>query len=372
MQTNEGAIRERRREIEEIDLKIAELKKRRKELLAESGENRLSVAAIIVGSFGALLIGLGLIALFAANWQTFGREARAAISFLPVLLCGGLAITAAIKGWRSHALWEPLGIFWCVTIGAATCLIAQTYNVGGSVPGLLLFVAFLTLPVVWTTRAATPTALWPLLPIIWGCQTAATHEENTVTLIVKSLAFLALSLPGYIAFLKSRPPKAALVPVQIATGLIYSLGLGILLCTIIPYRERMFILYIHCFWACAALVGIAAWLCSLPVWRIVATLVAAGTAFSVPFSEEGFATYGAALLLAAGILAYGISTFNTDKLRLSYTNIGGITLLWLIVAKFFESEVSFTIKGLILIGAGTVLTLLNLLLIRYHKRRVAQ
>ena len=114
-------INDKRREVEEIDLKIAELKKRRRELVAELGEGRLSWGAIIAGAFGALMIGLGVIALFAANWDAFGREARAAIAVAPVVACGAVAVTAALKDVKTRALWEPLGILWCISVSAATC-----------------------------------------------------------------------------------------------------------------------------------------------------------------------------------------------------------------------------------------------------------
>ena len=83
-----------RSEVAEIDLKIVELKKRRKELLAVLGEGSLSWGMLILGGFGALMIGLGVIALFAANWDEFGREARAAIALAPVVACGATAVWA--------------------------------------------------------------------------------------------------------------------------------------------------------------------------------------------------------------------------------------------------------------------------------------
>ena len=68
MTRNENEIR---REVAEIDLKIEELRNRRKALLSELGEGCLSWGTIIIGGFGALMIGLGVIALFAANWDAF-------------------------------------------------------------------------------------------------------------------------------------------------------------------------------------------------------------------------------------------------------------------------------------------------------------
>ena len=118
-----------------------------------STAGRISWGVMLAGGFGALMIGLGIIALFAANWDCFGRPARAAISLAPVVLCGLAALVASVKGWKASSFWEPLGILWAIATGAATCLVAQTYQVGGSVPGLILFVSLLALPVVWITRS---------------------------------------------------------------------------------------------------------------------------------------------------------------------------------------------------------------------------
>ena len=123
MTHNENEIRSK---VAEIDLKIEELRNRRKELLSELGEGRLSWSAIITGGFGALMIGLGLIALFAANWDAFGRESRAVIACLPVVVCGMTAVWAYAKRMTTRLLWEPLGIFWCLSLAAAVCLIDHT------------------------------------------------------------------------------------------------------------------------------------------------------------------------------------------------------------------------------------------------------
>ena len=58
-------------------------------------ERRFSWGVMIAGGFGALMIGLGVIALFAANWDCFGRPVRAAISLAPVVLCGIAALVAS-------------------------------------------------------------------------------------------------------------------------------------------------------------------------------------------------------------------------------------------------------------------------------------
>lgn len=357
-----------KREVEEIDLKIAELKKQRRELLAKLGEGRLSWGAIIAGAFGALMVGLGIIALFAANWDMFGREVRAAIAVAPVVACGAVAIAASLKGVRAHALWEPLGILWCVSVAAATCLVAQTYQVGGSVPGLVLLVALLMLPAIWTTRAVAPTVLWPILAIVWGgVSSLAAGAGESFALAAKGVALMALSLPAYVAFLRSRPPKSALVSAQIVSGLVYSAGLGILLCITLPldweWHEEFFGIMI--FWLCAALVAGTGRFFRLPAWGDVALVVVAVAAIPTPLLRynTGFII---SLVLMASVVVYGVR-----KMRLFFTNIGAATFLWLVLAKFFGSEASFTVKGIVLIAAGLALTALNVVLIRLRKGRRA-
>lgn len=354
-----------KREVEEIDLKIAELKKQRRELLAKLGEGRLSWGAIIAGAFGALMVGLGIIALFAANWDMFGREARAAIAVAPVVACGAVAIAASLRGVSARALWEPLGILWCVSVAAATCLVAQTYQVGGSVPGLVLLVALLMLPAIWTTRAVAPTVLWPILAIVWGGWDAGACKS--FALAAKGVALMALSLPAYVAFLRSRPPKSALVSAQIVSGLVYSAGLGILLCITLPldWGWHDGFLGIMIFWLCAALVAGIGRFFRLPAWGAVALVVVAVAAIPTPLLRynTGFII---SLVLMASVVVYGVR-----KMRLFFTNIGAATFLWLVLAKFFESEASFTVKGIVLIAAGLALTALNVVLIRLRKGRRA-
>ena len=365
MNSNEDAIRN---EVAEIGLKIEELKKRRKELLSELGEGRFSLGAIIAGGFGALLIGLGVIALFAANWDEFGREARAAIALAPVVACGVAAAVAHAKGVKSCALWEPVGILWCVSVAAATCLVAQTYQVGGSVPGLVLLVALLMLPAVWCTRAVAPMALWPVMAIVWtiSFENANGRSACSIALAAKGTLLMALSLPAYIAFLRSRPPRGALISAQVATGLVYSFGFGLLLCTALPFsfyssETKMVMVY----WICSALVAGFGKAFSLPVWGMTGAVVAMGAAFPTPFFHD-IGVYVLALAIAGGIIAYGIS-----KLRLGFANVGGVTLLWLVLAKFFASSASFTLKGIVLITAGVALTALNIVLINVRKARRA-
>ena len=347
--------------VEAIELKIDELERQRKELLEELGEGSLSWGMMIMGAFGALLTGLGIIAIFAAKWDAFGRETRAFIACLPVVVFGMTAVWAYAKRMTTRFLWEPLGIFWCLSMAAAVCLIDRTYGVDGSMPGQLLLIAFLTLPVIWVTRSAVMTALWPVMAIAWTISSRIAGVEASVGFTRKSFALLALSLPAFIALHKSRSEKSAFVSVQVVMGFVYSLGLGTVLLVSLPSLFKEVTAVIYVFWLCAALVAGAGCVFSLPTWGGVGAIVAVGAIFPVPFLQLG-ATYVVALVVAAGIVMHGVRT-----LQLGFADLGAVALFWLVLVKFFASGAPFVLKGIVLITAGVLLTAFNVMFARYCK-----
>ena len=321
--------------------------------------NRRSWGVIVAGLFGALMVGLGLIALFAANWDCFGRPLRAVLALTPVVICGVLALVAAKRKTESRAFWEPLGFFWCVAIGAAACLVAQTYQIGGTASALLLLVMLLSLPVGWLTRSAAVTALWPVYPVVWTfLRNSEVSRSGEVGVLLAGLALLALSLPGYIAFLRGNPPRAALWTAQLVTGFVYTIGPALIfLQWVEPHHLAELTLT---FWFCALpVIVLGAWK-RLPVWSFVGTLVACVMACPAAFAHGDEAVlYFFSLILGIGVTAFGVV-----RAKLGYVNHGACLLLFLILAKFFASNVSFTAKGVLLILCGVLLTTVNVMFIR--------
>lgn len=324
-----------------------------------SKESRIVAGAVVAGAFGALLIGLGLIAIFAANWDCLDRGMRAVAAVAPLAVCGLVALVAKSKGRTSMALWEPLGLLWFISVVAAACLVAQTYNVGGRVPDLVLLVAALTLPVVWTTRSVGAMVAWPVLPVVWAFSSMEGRwNAKDATLAAEALLLLAASLPAYVAFIRRNPPRVSLVIGQIGSGLAYSFGVGLVVCRCFALSQGG----VFEFWLCAAAVLGAATFWKLPVWPKVAVAVAVCAGFPTPFLEFGF--YALALALAVAVAAWGIA-----RTGMFLANTGLALLLWLILAKFFASGVDFTVKGIALISSGVLLAVLNVLLVHAKKRR---
>lgn len=326
---------------------------------------RMSWAAVLAGSFGALLIGLGVIALLAVNWDYFGRGARAAIALAPVICCGFLAGGAVVKGWRSMGFWEPLGIFWCLATGAAACLVAQTYQIGGTVPGLILFVALLTLPIVWVTRTLVGMALWPVWAVAWEGATLSIQDVSWGTLLC-AFGIIALSIPALVAFLRRDLSPVARVTGERLSGLVYAVSVPLL----IVNATRLFPSFasldfgVTIFWVCSLIMlGVGAF-CRILSWPMVATLVASCAALVAPFAC--LLLYILAFVLSGVTIARGAL-----KTHLGYTNIGAVLFLWLVLSKFFASRVDFTLKGIVLIISGLLLVALNVIMVKIRKGGVA-
>jgi len=111
------------------------------------------VGLIILGSLGALLIGLGIISLLAANWGAIPRDVRAVLSFLPLTISYSAALYCTLRMKRSLAVLEPVGIFWGLSIGAGIALISQTYHLPGEMSTFILSWMLLLAPVIWLTRS---------------------------------------------------------------------------------------------------------------------------------------------------------------------------------------------------------------------------
>ncbi len=114
----------------------------------------------VFGVIGGALIALGIILLFAHNWDELSRPVRAVVSFLPLL--AGQALTAWTLARRkdSLAFREGAGTFLTLAIGACIALIAQTYQIPGNLANFLFTWTILALPIAYLLQATVPAMLY--------------------------------------------------------------------------------------------------------------------------------------------------------------------------------------------------------------------
>lgn len=343
----------------------------------KSAPRRWGVA--IAGGFAAFLVSIGVISLLAANWDEFGRPLRAFISLVPMCAATAVAAWGARRSREGRAFWEPLAIIWFAAVIAGISLVAQTYQLSHDLAGLFLCLFTVTWPIAWLTRSVCVGSVWFVLPILW-C-----FNLETESTLLMPLVFYPVYVAGLAALQRALDRESpqllrdyadlaagiafAVATMRIASATARNCGCGWHLCgQICAYV--WFTVSMIVFWA-----GRFA---NRRGFRFLGTLFLCWCAIFTPYAEMmeklldilvcgagalWWLPYVATLGIAVFQLAKGLKT--GDFVRL---NLGFVLLLYLILARFFASDVSFTVKGLIFLGAGLSLAAVNFVTARRIRR----
>lgn len=376
---------------------------------------------VIFGVIGALLVGLGIILILAHNWAQLTKLNRLAVSL--VLLVAAQVLAGGVLWFkRDSTAWrEGAGTLLMLMVGAAMALVGQTYHLVEDTDAFLLTWMLLSLPVVYLLNSASVAMLytvgitfwagshyglskqwiWGLfglaLPHYWGLLKHSRYANTTAISLwvltvcfyicfttafsdyLAGLGFLVFSalfavtyLGGELGFISS-PGQGRLLPFT-AVGLAGSIGLT-------------FILTFNEIWRNVAL----AWNSIQPVaWVIAAVLLLmvvvgnvallksrqleagkfavlpgiVGLAYLIQgYDHSGF---GATLIINVYMLSLSISLIaqGVKKFHLGIVNLGMIMLAALIVARFFDIDVSFVVRGVIFVLLGIGFLVANVMLVR--------
>lgn len=156
---------------------------------------------LVLGVFGAILIGGGVVLLLAHNWTELARPLRAVLALLPLAISLAAAGYALLRKAGSAAWRESTAIAVTLAIAAAIGLITQTYHLGDV--DFLLTWAVLTLPVVYVLQAALPAVFYLAIILFWaGDDGSALGYWLLMAAIAPFLVtFLRRSTPGLGALL---------------------------------------------------------------------------------------------------------------------------------------------------------------------------
>ncbi len=397
---------------------------------SSAGGGRLAMG--ILSGFGALLVGLGVIALFAANWGAMSRGQRAGVSMLPLTITTVLAMVGFARDWKAHAFWEALGICWTLAIWSGFGLVCQTYHLSDDVHGFILACTLLCLPVLYLTKSAVATVVWPLYGLVW--------------FVGKEVDFHTIHFPwcalAYLAMLAAHLPVFVMVRRRILfRGLYDFFGVGFIAAGVVALISMSPLYLGHKVWLMfPALIwtGLALWLVSEWLqWRSVRILgflyllpvilvMPADSNFLYFLIDDLFNLWGLMFLIVLTILAWTAGVFllvrKDEKrlprekwplaiamlvglpagmfavllglpwiicflviliiaalflanalrnLRLLQMNISLCVLIYEILGKYLSSDWSFTAKGLLLLVCGFALLASNVFIIRRRSNRSA-
>lgn len=190
----------------------------------DDGATRRSLGFVIFASLGALLIGLGIIALFAANWRDLSRSMRALASVTPVLASALLCLYFKSHGKSSQAFLEPTGLFWGISIGAGIALISQTYHLPGDMADFLLGWMLLLIPVIYATSSFCAVLGYEIGVFIWTC-----YNQANAGVGIWYWPLIAIALPMIVTFTKANPTGARATLSQFGFILFSVAALGVTL-----------------------------------------------------------------------------------------------------------------------------------------------
>ncbi len=118
------------------------------------GDQSTSRLTVIYSVIGSVLIGLGLILLFAHNWDAMSKTARTIVAIAPLLITqifGGYFIYKKPNNLGGR---EGIGALNFISIGLSISLISQTYNIPGSLDAFFFTWILLAAPMLFLLRSS--------------------------------------------------------------------------------------------------------------------------------------------------------------------------------------------------------------------------
>jgi len=162
-----------------------------------AAEPRGGLAQMIVGAVGALLIGTGLIALLASNWDDFPRWVRMALAL------GPLAAAQVTSWWvlgRGGAAppWqrEAAALVQTLAAGAAMALVSQIYNVPGTWTDLVFWWCVVSVPLAWVMKSNAVAIAYLVGIAVWTIGQAADRGSGFVGGVADVRMWYPLLLAG--------------------------------------------------------------------------------------------------------------------------------------------------------------------------------
>ena len=123
----------------------------------DASPNRL---LIVFGILGAILVGLGIILIIAHNWDQFPISVKSAFAFLPLLIGQAFCAYTLVVKPRADAWREGSAVFTFFGIGACIALISQIYNIQGELYSFLFTWMLLGAPLIYVMRSSMASLLF--------------------------------------------------------------------------------------------------------------------------------------------------------------------------------------------------------------------
>lgn len=168
------------------------------------GSNSGNRLLIVFGILGAILFGLGIILILAHNWDDLSRITKTNLAFIPLvaaqILCGFVLFMK-----RDSVAWrESTTVFLFFAVGTCISLISQIYNIPGNMSSFLMTWMLLCIPLIYIMKSSV-TSLFCLIGItLYACETQY-WNSYTDSFPYTYWILLLILLPHYYLLNKKNP-----------------------------------------------------------------------------------------------------------------------------------------------------------------------
>lgn len=361
---------------------------------------------VIFGVLGSILTGLGIILILAHNWDDFTRTTKTFWAFIPLVVGQALAAFTLLKN-KSASWKETAGVFLFFAIGASISLVSQIYNIPGAIDSYLLTWIILAAPIIYLLKSNATSLLYIIMVTIYGCMIGYDLNQSPYWALVA----LLWVVPQYLILLKNSAqhnitgifhwilPLSVLILLGAFLNSGFSIGLLTHLCLFglfynlgkLPHFEgqklrrngyliigslgtiiSLLIASFRYVWddfvpssissgdilitvvVVLAALAIIAYLIINKRWKPFnlfqyAFLVFAALYFLGYVQPEIASILTNILILVLGIVAV---TIGARQEKYSILNYGLLIITGLIACRFFDTEISFVVRGLLFVAIG--------------------
>ena len=155
---------------------------------------------LIAGVLGAILVGGGIILIFAHNWESFSISTRTFLSFLPLVIAQIIYGYAFFKAPNNNAWVESSAVFLQLMLAASIALISQTYHLEGDMASFLLSWMILSIPLMYLMRSTLVLLIYLVGILSWLVNM---YDYSTAWYWL----LFAAALPAIIANFRAGEPK---------------------------------------------------------------------------------------------------------------------------------------------------------------------
>lgn len=383
--------------------------------------NRLFTVFAVLG---ATLVGLGILLILAHNWDNFPKSIKTVFAFLPLVL-GQLVVGYTILKKKSATWREASGVFLFFAVGASMALVSQIYNIPGNFSSYTLAWILLCVPLIYLLESRALGILHIVYTTNYACSFGYFDGNQTPWLY---LVLLILIVPFYFRLLKDNPNFNItsifnwLIPLSLTIvlgtfvdrieefgflmyvilfGLLYNIGkfpfffnqklrrngylilgsLGTIYMLMITsfewlwedvlkhdieFNSQDFYVSIVLFlMALSVLIYFYSkrWILNFNLFQYVFIV------FSVIFFIGMFNSLVSIVLINLLVLVLGIMAMKigADKFHFGILNYGLLIIATLIVCRFFDTNMSFVIRGLLFVCVGVGFFLTNYMMLKKQK-----